>query len=54
MYGNMGRAMIGKFIHFKDDTEDRLQLDIALHWVDAEQMATQPQGEELRNRTHIV
>lgn len=54
MYGNMGRAIIGKFIHFKDDAEDRLQLDIALHWVDAEQIATQPQGEQLQNRTHIV
>ena len=54
MYGNMGRAIIGKFIHVKDDAEDRLQLDIALHWVDAEQIATQPQGEQLQNRTHIV
>lgn len=53
IYGNMGRAMVGKFIHFKDEAEDRLQLDIALHWVDTEQIATQPQG-ELRNWTLIV
>jgi hypothetical protein len=53
MYGSMGRAMVGKFIHYKDDVEDRLQLDIALHWVDAEQIATQPQGKQLRNQTHI-
>jgi hypothetical protein len=37
----MGRAMVGKFIHFKDEAEDRLQLD-------TEQIATQQQG-ELRN-----